>query len=749
MICKTCFVMIPYGKAKDLDVCPQCGQPFIDESKDVLRDGKYGLVKEIRDTQVEMVEDIEKFLKSDNHVFLVEGGTGIGKSYAYLVPSILQTKQENIRRVIVSTATKTLQGQLTDKDVEAVLKALDPARTISYTIYKGRANYACWLSAKNVPSNERDKFQQFIAKAVEEERPADKAAWPGDPPKWWADISTEDCGAEKTCLHYQYCCPHPSEYDLVITNHSLLAFNTMLNNTLLAPHDLLIIDEGHQLIDAFRLAHSVKLRLKSLQAAAAMLSKYPDLRECVNKTKYKEEDGYTPRTTYTYDGESYTPAAAVSLALASLLTSFTTIYDYAKTNKEEDSTINPSPVWGSFQTLLTTAAYVKTLVVRTIINLSAAMHSLETDETDVDKQFGMTLREVMLNIARSKRLIKRIDSAINFVGVVESGIHTAGIPTHILTCDKKEENILLVQPIHVEQHIRNCLNLTKRVISLSATMTINGNFDYIKKEMGIANTQSIMTRIYKSPFNLSDNTLLYLPKHVPLPEHEPGPARDAWVAMIASEIVRLTEISEGNALVLFTSNKDLSEVQDYAKGILQSKNLTIFAQGIDGETQILLQRFKDTDRSILFGVKSFWEGIDIQGDKLKMLIITKLPLANPFDPLVSALSKEVTREGRNAFDEISAPRMYLTMRQGVGRLIRSMQDKGCVAILDPRIWTSSSKAPKHLARLEWTKVTGTPYSSPHYESYGRTLYKILGYKQVTEHFPTLVHHLKKLYNKIV
>jgi len=281
-------------------------------------------------------------------------------------------------------------------------------------------------------------------------------------------------------------------------------------------------------------------------------------------------------------------------------------------------------------------------------------------------------------------------------------------------------------------------------IVLSATLSIGGDFDYIKEQLGIdppplAPVRTVLCKHYASPFNLAEQGILYTPALLPLPAHDRNSeSYMPWVKAISQEIASLIQITEGDAFVLFSKRDELNDVAHELRTLVED-NITLLAQS-ETNSASLLKTYMATPHSVLLGLKTFWEGIDVQGEKLRQVIIVKLPFPNPSDPVIQALCEKATREGKNAFATVQIPRMVFDLKQAVGRLIRSQTDYGAISILDPRVWTGSTK--NHSRVLEEIKHWRTSLkTSPRlrtpanqaragHRGYGKQVVSATGYKKV-------------------
>ena len=280
MICPKCFYCVNHAQDPNIIICTQCGTTLLDEPDDILLHGKYGITTETRPSQAKLSNEInELMIRSNDALLFAEGGTGIGKSFAYLIPAIIKNE-----RVVISTAKKSLQRQLVDKDIPYLLGKMGITR--SYGLFKGTANYACVKLEKGIKDpEERQKFHTWIQECVKNKVPADKSNWPGTEPIWWSDISAENCLKGSNCSYYAHCRPHPQNIQILVVNHSILAIDFFLGLTtkhLLGKYQTVVIDEAHQAIEMFRSALSLKLTDQMIHSAIRRFKKDEGLHKAVD-----------------------------------------------------------------------------------------------------------------------------------------------------------------------------------------------------------------------------------------------------------------------------------------------------------------------------------------------------------------------------------------------------------------------------------------------------------------------------------
>lgn len=699
MFCDNCRVKIPYDKAPELTHCSICGKEMIADVRDILELGKYGIAREIRPTQVKMAQDIETLLQAEQGTLLAEGGTGIGKSFAYLIPSLLAKG----KRVVISTAKKTLQDQLINKDIPFIIKKLNMPN-VKFGVYKGKSNYACWKLKQEVPTKDRAEFNRFITAARQNNKPADIANWKGPIPYWWSKVSIENCVLARSCVHQLYCKPHPKDYNIVVTNHHLMAIDLKIRpGTLLGIYNTLVLDEAHQAPEAFRSAYSKSITFKQLARIENSLKNDDHLRGII-------------------DDSGIITAAKLVLQLETIVAAFKDLHSKVVKTAGISSIVDPQIVQikaalSSFQIKTEDYAGQLFLILEDIERLHAAVQGTSDGEYSEEKLVTM--------LSRATKLHKRVSELSAFASTLLAKNSSEYLTTY-------DEQGLHLQPLDIGRIIAGPLSLISHKIILSATLAMGNDFEFSKQRLGLTDElrpkgNSIIEKIYPSPFDLRSQAILYIPRHLPLPVHNGSPEeKKQWVKAIATEIAQLLSATKGDGLVLFSAKTDMNNIIDeLGYEFWDDAGLTLIQH--EGEATATLAEFMKTPNSVLFGLKSFWEGVDIKGDKLKIVIIPKLPFPNPKDPLITVLSEKA---GNNSFMEVMVPHMFFDMKQGVGRLIRSQSDRGFVAILDPRIWTGTGNRTTHIVRME--KIAADPERKR--MGYGKKLLDVLGFTKITDDF---------------
>lgn len=731
MMCPQCVIEVLPKQAQQLGgVCAWCRIPFITTVSDIFDHKAFDILKETRKSQTQMAKDIDAIFKNTGVPcsLLAEGGTGIGKSYAYLVPALLRSGH----RVVVSTAVTALQDQLHNKDAPTLVSKM--GLKTPYVLYKGRGNYACFRLMKKVPFQVKKEFEDFADLHITAKQPADKAKWtmgPADP--WWSKISTENCPVDTgytTCPYASYCHPYPKNYELLLVNHTLLALDTLSTpGRLFGPYDILIVDEAHKLPDAFRSVRTHKLKrdqIKVLQQTVANSSVLPNIFDVLGYSSFDELLSFLTR----------------------LNDPFQHFFDEAEKAKDEYGIIQ---VVGCLDALVPVKDALKTFT-NYMGKIQSGLKAASLASGGQITESG----EVLAGIVELQRLTQKVMGLNTLIQHFESQYTDAQNPSKVPYITTIKDGEISVQPLEIGPLVSLSLRHIPYKIFVSATLSIGGDFTYSKKQFGLdlptgVNQNlptsyiypTVIEKQYESPFD-KNRAVMYLPYHIPKPEYADSKERARWITAISEEILRLVKASKGDAFVLFTARGDMNAVVNETRTTWDDTNTNLIVQ-TEKATPAIAEYLK-TSNSVLFGVASIWEGVDIPGDKLRLIIIPKLPFPYALDPVLKARELEVKRQGKDAFEELCVPPMIFDMKQGTGRLIRTQTDKGVIAILDPRVWTGTGKAHETVLKSileEYARQKELAKKDPNIKprmvprGYGQKLLTSLGYLQRTTQFDAI------------
>ncbi len=578
---------------------------------------------EARPGQIHMAQTIERGFLEGMHT-IVEAGTGVGKSLAYLIPALRSGK-----KVVVSTGTIALQEQLVRKDIPLVVEAL--GRPIRVELLKGRSNYLCRAKL------DRMRAERLIAQSASMERlwawgertaTGDRAELPFVPPalEWEAlDADGDDCVGE-FCERFRDC--HFFERrdaaryaDLLVVNHALFFLDLAGGGTLLPPYDFAILDEAHQCEQWATAALTATLSQGSVNRLMRRVHRNYALPAAYDAQIDEALRGLTA-TLARVQGERY-PLAANELA-------------------------------GDALDVLQTAFY--RLENWLNANWQAALKRPPDNVAEAERRRDLAMRGILAHIATIERTARGGEETISWVERTEDE-------------GRYEIN---AAPFDVAEFLAATLFArTQSVVLTSATIANGGSFDFLRRSLGIEEAQEYVA---PSPFDFERQASLYLASRACNPKAADFPSR---VAPLIEEILDRTK---GRAFVLFTSYARLHEV--YAL-VRERIAFPVKLQG-DLPRHRMLAWFRSTPNAVLFATGTFWEGIDVAGDQLSCVIIDRLPFPSPGDPLVAAKLAAIEAGGRSSFQEYMIPSAIVRLKQGFGRLIRSKSDRGLVAILDGR-----------------------------------------------------------------
>ena len=600
--------------------------------------------------QARMARLVKQALDQQHHA-LIEAGTGSGKSFAYLIPLIWSG-----RRAFISTANKTLQTQLWEKDIPA-LRRIAP-HPFTAALLKGRANYVCKLKLSEVSRQPQllplegqrgvkallERLEQVATGDVETLRLSGELR--DQLTAGRHDCAGHQCPYFYTC-YYEQAKAQAQEADLVVINHALLAYNMALEQSFLDERDVVVVDEAHELeryvVNALRL---------SLE--------YTTVPGLVND----------PVVMRNVDDRARAQAVAANHEL------------FIQLAEGTDA-----------------AAERRWMLEGELQPAMALVGQLQEIHRQLQKGFPPVKGE------EENEENARHQAALEWVGQLIQEVAALAQETpadHVRYCeswtgDTRPGDILLHrEPLDVALFVReNLFDKTKTVICTSATLTVNGRFDYLRRQLGAPDPAEgvLVERRIASPFDFATQALLYTPMGL---EPRYGDDEADYVARLTDEVARLVHASRGRAFVLCTSTRRMHQLYD---ALWHRLPYTCLRQGLASRAELLEQFRDDPDGAVLFATRSFWEGVDIPGEALSLVIIDKLPFAPHRDPVYRQRERRVRKAGGNPFMDMALPEATLTLKQGVGRLIRAETDRGVMAVLDSRIVT---------ARYGWRILNSLP-----------------------------------------
>ena len=619
--------------------------------------GKGGLIAkyhkdyEHRLGQIQMAEAVLRAFEEKKHL-IVEAGTGTGKTLAYLVPAIAAALG-NRKRVIISTGTKNLQEQLMEKDIPFLQKVMPKKFTAAYM--KGRSNYACLhkiKKAENQPIleglDEMDYFDEVRHWSRETET-GDRAELVNLPENisFWSRINakSETCLGQK-CPDFEACFitkmrQRADEADIVIVNHHLFFADLNVRGN---QYGKVLPDYGAVVFDEAHLIEDIAADYFGFQVSSFQLDEL--VRDADN----------LPLT----DAVATRDLTKIAAKIIGLADQFWIRFTQARQN---DGRFPLVP--NAFAQKNQRGEVEVTSLGEAYFALDNALERLET-AVDVYSE-ELTEAEAMLKRVRQTRF------DLDF-------ICTQSEKNYVYWLEKRGRGMFLrASPIDVSSLLQDKLfDKTETVVLTSATLSTNGKFNFIKDRLGL-DEKKTDTLLAPSGFNYEKQAIIYIPKAMP------DPRTPEFTQYAANEIIKLLQISNGRAFVLSTSNFGMNALYEL---VSMRVNYPCLVQGSMSKAG-LLDRFRNTSNAVLFATSSFWQGVDVRGEQLSCVIIDKLPFAVPSDPIVAARTKFIDDNGGKSFFDYSVPQAVITLKQGIGRLIRSKTDRGVIALLDTRLRTKS------------------------------------------------------------
>ena len=606
-----------------------------------------------REGQIEMAEAVANAL-SNRHHLMVQAGTGTGKSLAYLVPALVHGK-----KVLVATATLALQRQLVERDLPRIVPALEKVlgRTITFGIYKGVGNYLCLqkMNSEN-PDPDGELVLELSSLGADAKRLHAWAKVPGvsgdrdDAPdvdrRVWAanSLSGRECVGADVCAYGHQCFAalakaKAQSADVVVTNHTLLAIEIVDSHPILPERDAVILDEAHEFMDRTTQAVTEELTGPRVSRAAAMARKH---------LPGKLSDAFTKAADAFDDAmDEYGQSVKFDTSLQGRLSEL------------------PSALESPIRKVRESA--------------QAIMQSIGADEEIIDS-------DAIAERARVKGAVNEVSTTAGKLLKLGAGQVLWYEPTF---------STLHLAPLSVSSVLRNNLLTKTPVIATSATLTVGKGFDAMARNIGFVVGDDADTEVEAgdvdpanvqmldvgSPFDFANQGMLYLPKHLP----EPG--RDGPSIQAITELGELIDAAGGRTLALFSSWRGVEAADAHLRKVLAELPIKIITQKRGDAVGPLVERFIKDETSILLGTMSLWQGVDVPGAACILVAIDRIPFPRPDDPVMSARAAEIDAEGGSGFMQVSLPRAALMLAQGTGRLIRSEEDRGVVAILDSRIVT--------------------------------------------------------------
>lgn len=609
---------------------------------------------EHRPQQLEMAEGVSQALNDSVHL-VVEAGTGVGKSFAYLIPAIdfALTLSE---RVVVSTNTISLQEQLINKDIPFLQNVLpEPFKVV---LVKGRSNYLCLRRLEGLMAYERGLFE--TEDEVDDLLRIHK--WAGDTKDGslsdlepqprnsiWSLVCSErdNCLGPTKCTYAKECFYQRARQamynaNILVVNHHLLFSDLALRKenskySVLPGYKYIIMDEAQNIENT------------ATEHIGISLSNFGVRHLMDSLCRRDRRAGLLVRLN--------------SVSFAELVDTARSQSDIFFESVENWMTSEPS---GTRR--IRAKNFIPNVLDKPILDLQAVLESLRPLAKNDEEE-----KEIEAHIERCKRLRDELDTILS--QALDDSVYWVEISRGRFKTIR-----LNTAPINVSEELRpNLFDAMESIVMTSATLSTNRTFEYFKKRVGLDNCREM---ILGSPFNYAEQATIYMPPGMPDPRDN-----EAFIKAATEKIKEYLQLTHGKAFVLFTSYKMMDEVYENLESWLAEQGMTSFEQGRGMSRQAMLREFRNDIDSVIFGTSSFWEGVDVQGEALSNVIVVRLPFSVPTHPVVEARIADIQARGGNSFMEYNLPEAIIRLKQGFGRLIRTKSDKGIVAILDPRIRT--------------------------------------------------------------
>ncbi|HXF18689.1 MAG TPA: ATP-dependent DNA helicase [Burkholderiales bacterium] len=600
----------------------------------------------LRPQQLEMALAVERAIDNCS-VFIAEAGTGTGKTFAYLAPALTRGG-----KVIISTGTKTLQDQLFNRDIPTIRSAMKAPVTVA--LLKGRANYVCRYYLERAKNDgrfvNRDDIVYLarIESYAKTSKTGDRSGLgevPEDATIWPQVTSTRENCLGGDCPHYKDCFvmearKQAMEADVIVVNHHLFFADVVLRDEgvaeLLPACNTVIFDEAHQLPETASLFFGETVSTSQLVELA--------------------RDTRIEAATSAKDHAALPDAAgALEKAARDLRLQFT-----EDTGRQPYSAVQSNP------------RFTRTLEdAITRLNGLTSILELQADRSEGLRNCWTRAMDLLEGLTRWGEEEDR--GYVRWIEIFGGSVRLHATPLSI-----------------AEIFHRQISGHPRAWIFTSATLSVQGNFSHYQREMGLTGAAN---GFWESPFDYEHQALLYVPEGLPEPNHEDFTRKAVEAAL------PVIEAAGGRTFFLFTSLRAMREARELiAVGMKKiGMNYPLLMQGEGSRTE-LLERFRKLGNGVLLGSQSFWEGVDVRGEALSLVIIDRLPFSPPDDPVLAARIETLNAEGRNAFMEYQVPQAVITLKQGAGRLIRDENDRGVLMICDPRLIS------KHYGKRIWRSL---------------------------------------------
>lgn len=674
---------------------------------------------EVRREQYEMAKFIENSM-NENKKLIVEAGTGTGKTIAYLLPTLLYAIENNLK-VIVSTNTINLQEQLINKDIPLLKKIID--EDFNYQIVKGRGNYLCKrklynidVTDKETDTEEEKTEKNIIRNLIDWDKNVTRT---GDRNELkyeisnsiWEKVNSEvDMCKGVKCPHYSKCHffkarKNVADATLLIVNHHMFFADLAIRNqtgfytnySILPNYDIVVFDEAHNIEDTARnyftfetskisfgrlMGNIYNRRVVNSSNGGAIVRLMTYLNESLSSEEYEKvdelkEDAIAELNIFYDKG-------------IDIFDKLIYLFSENNNNREIKIKIDKQKMQSNkaFREVMEINSQFKESYGNLVIRINKFLNTVNNYNLEDKEGF---LFEFSRYYERLKQYYKKFEFILE--GKEEGYVYWANVTTI-------RPNVkLYATPFDISDELNdNLFTKMDRMVFTSATLAVDNKFDYYKKSIGLMkeNCRKIDERIVKSPFDYEKQMKVYIP------EDALDPTNIEFLRDLEEFIEGVIKNTKGHCFLLFTSYSALNFLYNQLKSRFSEKEYTLIKQN-DFPRHEMIEIFKNSKNPILFGTDSFWEGVDVQGEQLQSVIITKLPFKVPNDPVTEAIIENIRKNGQNPFNDYQVPQAVIKFKQGVGRLIRSKTDSGNIIILDNRI-IKKMYGKKFLSALPRNKV---------------------------------------------
>ena len=598
-----------------------------------------------REGQVTMAQEVARHICRRRHL-AVQAGTGTGKSLAYLIPAIAYAVRTGTT-VVVSTATLALQRQLVSRDLPRLVEALEPELgEINYTILKGRSNYVCLnkLAAADAEPDsllgDEEQRLSVVARQVLQLRQwaedtetgdRDDVDFPLTDLAWrQMSVTAKECIGSRSCAYGEDCFAEHARREahdahVVVTNHAMLAIDALSDNSVLPEHAIVIVDEAHELDGRITAMASEELYAPGMQATCRRVTKFDSSAADELKSAIDDWEDFFTTTTPAGRWSTLPPEAPQQLELLK------------------------NSLWSAFSDVK-----------------NASVAADDTEQLAERRAVATALNEAHDTVVRILAYGEKMDA----------GEISPDVVWREQTWNAPDKNRLMVAPLKVADLLRDHLFKDSTTILTSATLALGGKFDAMAASWGLEKNHYTALDV-GTPFDPQKSGILYCARHLP------PPSQSGLHEGQLDEIVELVKAAGGRTLGLFSSRKAADQATAHVR---EHVEFPVLCQG-DDTLGALVNEFASDAQTCLFGTLGLWQGVDVPGPNLSLVIIDRIPFPRPDDPLLQARKEAADAQGRSGFIEVAGNHAALLLAQGAGRLLRSTTDRGVVAILDSRLAT--------------------------------------------------------------